>query len=296
MTPAQRRAAVAWLRERYAFSERRACRLVGISRTSARYRTARGDEAAVRARLRALAAERPRFGYRRLHALLRREGIVANHKRVARLYREEGLAVRRRSRKRLAREGRGAVPAPVRPNQRWGLDFVSDALAGGRRLRLLCVLDLFTREALAIEVDVSLPGPRVVAVLERLAAVREPPAELVLDNGPELTGRALDTWAAGRGVRLRFIAPGKPSQNGLVESFNGRLRDECLAQSWFTRLADARAIVEAWRRDYNGARPHSALGYRTPDETRAGFRPTTTTTAATTTTDGGTQTTDGLSE
>jgi putative transposase len=294
VTPAQRRAAAGWLRERYPFSERRACRLVGIGRTSARYRAVRGDDAEMRARLRALAAERPRFGYRRLHALLRREGIVVNHKRVQRLYGEEDLAVRRRGRKRLAREGRGAAPAPVRPDERWGLDFVSDALAGGRRLRLLTVLDLFTREALAIEVDVSLPGARVVAVLDRLAGERGVPAELVLDNGPELTGRALDGWAARHAVRLRFIAPGKPSQNGFVESFNGRFRDECLDRTWFTGLADARATVEGWRLDYNGRRPHSALGYRTPDEIRAAF-PATTTTTTTTTTQIEDQTADGLS-
>lgn len=294
MTPAERRAAVGWLRERYAFSERRACRLVGIGRTTARYRTARGDDAAVRARLRDLAAERPRFGYRRLHALLRREGIVVNHKRVARLYRVEDLAVRRRPRKRLAREGRGIAPAPTRPDERWGLDFMSDVLATGRRIRLLCVLDLFTREALAIEVDVSLPGTRVAAVLARLVGARGVPAELVLDNGPELTGRALDAWAAERRVRLCFIDPGKPSQNGFVESFNGHFRDECLDPSWFTSLADARAIIESWRVDYNQHRPHSALGYRTPHEVRAGFQAPSTT-ITTTTTNPGDQTTGGLS-
>jgi putative transposase len=170
---------------------------------------------------------------------------------------------------------------------------VSDALVGRRRIRLLCVLDLFTREALAIEVDVSLSGTRVVAVLERLAAARGTPAELVLDNDPELAGRALDVWATRHGVRLRFIAPGKPGQNGVVESFNGRLRDECLNRSWFTGLIDARATVEGWRVDYNGRRPHNALGYRTPDEIRAGFRPTTTTT--TTTTEQGDRTADGRS-
>jgi putative transposase len=299
VTPAQRRAAVTWLKERYGFSERRASRLVGIGRTSARYRPRRsseGDEA-VRARLRALATERPRFGYRRLQAVLRREEIVVNHKRVARLYRAEGLAVRRRSRKRIGGTGRGRPALPTRPNEQWGLDFVADALATGRRIRLLNVLDLFTREALAIEVDVSLPGARVVAVLERVAAERGAPAELVLDNGPELTGRALDEWAVARGVRLRFIDPGKPSQNGFVESFNGRFRDECLDQMWFTSLADARAAVEGWRVDYNGSRPHSALGYRTPDEIRAAFpaTSTTTTTTTTTTTETGEQTTGGLS-
>lgn len=291
--PAQRRAAVDWLQEDYAFSERRACRVVGISRASARYRVRPDEASMMRTRLRELAAQRPRFGYRRLHALLRREGIVVNHKRIERLYREENLAIRRRSRKRRARDGRGH-PAPLsRPNQRWGLDFVSDALVSGRHLRLLCILDLFTREALAIEVDVSLPGRRVVAVLEQLVAARERPAELVLDNGPELTGRVLDTWATKHRVHLCFIDPGKPSQNGVVESFNGRLRDECLNQSWFTSLADARRLVEDWRQDYNEARPHSALGYRTPDEFRAALHARITTT---TTTERSDQMTDGLSE
>jgi putative transposase len=296
VTPAARRAAVIWLRERYPFSERRACRVVGIGRTSAGYRPRRRSDEEVRTRLRTIAAERPRFGYRRLQAVLRREGIVVNHKRVARLYREEGLAVRRRSRKRIGGTGRGRPALPTRPDEQWGLDFVADALATGRRIRLLNVLDLFTREALAIEVDVSLPGARVVAVLERVAGERGAPDELVLDNGPELTGHALDAWAVERGVRLRFIAPGKPSQNGFVESFNGRFRDECLDQSWFTSLADARAAVEVWRVDYNGSRPHSALGYQTPDEIRAGFPATSTATTTTTTmTKARDQTTGGLS-
>jgi len=297
--PAQRRAAVGWLQERYAFSERRACRVVGISRASARYRSRPDEAAAIRTRLRELAAQRPRFGYRRLHALLRREGIVVNHKRIERLYREEHLAIRRRSRKRRGQKGGGVAALLSRPNERWGLDFVSDALASGRPLRLLCILDLFTREALAIEVDVSLPGARVVAVLERLIGERERPTELVLDNGPELTGRVLDAWATESRVHLRFIDPGKPSQNGVVESFNGRLRDECLNQSWFTSLADARRSVEDWRRDYNAERPHSALGYRTPDEVLLAFqarRSTIPTTTTTTTTDQGEQTTDGLSQ
>jgi putative transposase len=294
VTPAERRAAVEWLQERYAFSERRACRLVGIGRTTARYRSARTDDTPLRTRLRELAADRPRFGYRRLHALLRREGIMVNHKRIQRLYGEEGLAVRRHARKRRRREGRGRMPPPTRPNECWGLDFLSDALVTGRSIRLLGVLDLFTREALAIEVDVSLPGVRVVAVLDRLAAAYGAPTDLVLDNGPELTGRALDAWAVKQGVRLRFIEPGKPSQNGVVESFNGRFRDECLNQSWFTSLADARDTVEAWRRDYNERRPHGALDYQTPAEVRTGFQGTTTTTT-TTTTEKGDQTTDGLS-
>jgi len=257
------------VRHRFAFSERRACALVGVGRSTARYRRrAPPDDGALRRRLLALAGERPRFGYRRLHALLRREGVAVNHKRVERLYRADGLALRRRRPKRAGAPGRGRPPGPARPNQQWALDFVSDALACGRRIRVLAVVDTWTREALAVEVDTSLPGERVARVLERVAAGRGAPEEIVLDNGPELTGRALDQWAHRRGVGLRFIDPGKPVQNAVVESFNGRFRDECLNQHWFLSLADARQEAEAWRRDYNQRRPHSSLGYRTPEEFR----------------------------
>ncbi len=263
---------VQWVREHYSVSERHACRLVGIGRSTLRYGAhQRPDEGLLRLRLRELAAARPRFGYRRLHVLLRREGVIVNHKRVERLYREEGLAVRRRKRKRVARDGRGRAAVPGRPNQQWGIDFVSDTLAWGRRIRLFTVVDVFTREALAIEVDTSLPGGRVVRVLERLVRERGAPDEIVLDNGPELAGKALDQWAYERGVWLRFIEPGKPIQNAFVESFQGRLRDECLDRHWFLGLGDARHTVEAWRQDYNRARPHSALGYRSPEEFRLGF-------------------------
>ena len=192
-----------------------------------------------------------------------------NHKRVYRLYRDEGLSVRRRGRKRVAREARLPLPAPIGPNELWSLDFVSDALAWGRRIRLLCIIDAFTRESLAIEVDTSLPGQRVARVLDRLIAERgQAPAEIVLDNGPELTSRALDQWAYECGVRLRFIEPGKPIQNAFIESFNGRLRDECLNEHWFLTLADARRLIEDWRMDYNRSRPHSSLGNLTPLEFR----------------------------
>lgn len=275
MMPAQRRAAVQWIQERHGLSERHACRLVGIGRSTLRYRPRRSaDEEALRQRLRTLAVERPRFGYRRLHVLLRREGVIVNHKRVERLYREEGLAVRRRGRKRVARDGRGRAALPARPNQQWGIDFVSDTLAWGRRIRLFTVVDVFTREVLAIEVDTSLPGGRVVRVLERLAVERGAPDEIVLDNGPELAGKAVDQWAYERGVWLRFIEPGKPVQNAFVESFQGRLRDECLDRHWFVGLSDARHTVETWRQDYNQTRPHSALGYRPPQEFRRFFEET----------------------
>ncbi len=260
------------LRVRFGFSERRACAVAGIGRSTVRYRgRPRADEPRLRQRLRELAAERPRFGYRRLHILLRREGVAVNHKRVERLYREEGLAVRKRRRKRVARDGRGRPLPPTGPNEQWTLDFLSDALAWGRRIRLLTVEDVFTREALAIEVDTSLPGARVTHVLDRVVGQRGAPREIVLDNGPELTGKALDRWAYERGVRLRFIDPGKPVQNAFVESFHGRFRDECLNQHWFLSLVDARRIVEDWREDYNRSRPHSALGYRPPEEFRLAF-------------------------
>ena len=264
-----------WVQERHGLSERHACRLVGIGRSTLRYRP-RGSagEEALRQRLRTLAAERPRFGYRRLHALLRREGVRLNHKRVERLYREEGLAVRRRGRKRVARDGRGRAALPVRPNQQWGIDFVSDTLAWGRRIRLFTVVDVFTREVLAIEVDTPLPEGRVVRVLERLAVERGAPDEIVLDNGPELAGKAVDQWAYERGVWLRFIEPGKPVQNAFVESFQGRLRDECLDRHWFVGLSDARHTVETWRQDDHRARPHSALGYQAPQEFRRVFEQT----------------------
>lgn len=252
----------------WTLSERHACGLVGMSRTNARYCGRGRDDHVLRQRLRELAAERRRFGYRRLHVLLRREGHIVNHKRVHRIYREEGLAVRRRCRKRVSRE-RSAAATPTSPNQRWALDFVSDALSWGRKIRLLTVVDAFTRESLAIEVDTSLSGVRVARVLDRVITERgRAPEEIVLDNGPELTSKALDQWAYERGVRLRFIEPGKPVQNCFIESFNGRLRDECLNEHWFLTLPDARRIVEEWRIDYNRERPHSSLGDLTPEEFR----------------------------
>jgi putative transposase len=265
--PAQRRAAVSYAQERFGLSQRRACRLVGAARSSVRYRCRGSDsDAALRDRLRTLAGERPRFGYRRLHVLLRREGLVVNHKRVARLYRAEGLAVRCRTRKSRARIRRGRPPAPHCANEQWALDFLEDALASGRKIRLLSIIDVFTREALVLEVDTSLPGRAVVRALDRLGAQRPLPAQLVLDNGPELISRVLEQWAHDHAVALHFIDPGKPIQNAHCESFHGRVRDECLNEHWFLSLGDARRIVETWRQDYNQARPHSALAYRTPEE------------------------------
>ena len=263
VTPAARREVVAYLQERHHFSQRRACRVARTPRATVRYRHRRPEQEPLRARLRELAAARPRFGYRRLTVLVRREQGTVNHKRVYRLYRLEGLAVRRRGRKRVARMARVAPAAP-QPGQRWAMDFMQDSLASGRPFRTLNVVDLASRECLAIEVDTSLPGARVVRVLERLCAVHGRPTAITMDNGPEFAGLALDAWAYREGVHLDFIEPGKPTQNGHLESFNGKFRDECLNQHWFTDLDDARATIAAWRDDYNTVRPHSALDNLTP--------------------------------
>lgn len=266
VTPAAKREAVAHLQERFPVSERRACRLVGLSRSTLRYQRRSRDDTALVERLRALARARPRFGYRRLHVLLRREGKIVNHKRVYRLYRAAGLAVPRRKRKRIAARRGQAVRIGTMPNEHWSLDFMSDTLSSGRRLRTLAVLDTCTREALAIAVDTSLPSRAVTRLLDGIIQMRHQPQRITVDNGPELTSTWFDQWASQHGIALDYIEPGKPVQNAVMESFNGRFRDECLNSHWFTSLTDARRTIEAWRIDYNQARPHSSLGYRTPEE------------------------------
>jgi putative transposase len=261
-----RREAVGWLQTR-GTSLRRACRVTGLSTSTWRYQGrphALND--AVLARLHVHAAVRARFGYRRLHILLAREGFVVNHKRLHRLYRAAGLQVRRRRRKRLTRADRVPLPLPSRPLERWSMDFTVDTLADGRGFRTLNIVDDFTRECLAIEVDRSLPGLRVARVLDRLHAAIGLPHAIVVDNGPEFAGRTLDAWAYARGVALRFIRPGKPIENAYVESFNGKFRDECLNEHWFVSLAEAQAAIEDWRVDYNTVRPHSSLDGATPDQ------------------------------
>jgi putative transposase len=265
VTPAARWRALDHLRAAYRCSERRACALIGLARSVARYRSRRRDEAELRARLCELAREHRRFGYLRLHALLRREGLVINRKRTYRLYKAEGLAVRRRPRRRPSERARLRLVAPERRNQRWSMDFASDALWTGRRFRCLCIVDDATRESPALLADFAIGGERVVRVLDELACRHGLPEEIVMDNGPEFTGRALFAWSARTGVRLRFIQPGKPIQNAFVESFIGRFRDECLSQHWFGSLAEAAQIIEAWRQHYNRERPHSALGYEPPE-------------------------------
>jgi len=247
-------------------SARRACRVVALSRSRWQYRSVRGDDAAVRTRLRELAAAKPRWGYQQLHVLLRREGHVINHKKVLRLYREEGLAVTRRRRKKHVAIARVPLPKPSGRTERWSMDFVSDALADGRPFRCFTLVDDFTRECPVIEVAHSLPAWRVIDALERVAAERGLPKSIVCDNGPEFAGKAMDRWAYEHGVVLQFIRPGKPVENAFCESFNGKLRDECLSANWFASLADARRVIEGWRREYNEERPHKNLGRRTPAE------------------------------
>jgi putative transposase len=265
VTPAARRQAVAVAQREHGLSRRRACRLVGISRSLVEREPKRAREhARLRERLRALAGERRRFGYRRLHELLRREGWSVNHKLVERLYREEKLAIRRRGRQKRGAGTMAGHWCPIAANQRWSLDFTEDCLANGRKFRTANLKDDCTRECPAIAVDFSLPGACVVAMLEDVARERGRPDMLVVDNGPELRGRDLDRWAYENGVKLFFIDPGKPMQNGSIESFNGRFRDECLDPSWFTSLAEAGRIIEAWRIDYNEHRPHTSLRMATP--------------------------------
>lgn len=266
MKPAARREVVRYATEIHDLSQRRACGLIGMGRSSYVYQPRRPRDETLRVRLGELAAARPRYGYRRLHLLLRREGNVVNHKRIYRLYREDGLTVRRRRRKRIAASARRPLPVPTRVNERWSIDFMADTLADGRSFRTFNVVDDLSRECPAIEVDTSIPGARVVRVLDGIAAERGYPETIVLDNGPELAGKVLDAWAYRHDVQLHFIRPGKPNENAYVESFNGKFRDECLNEHWFTGLSDARFTIETWRRDYNQVRPHSSLGGRTPEE------------------------------
>ena len=264
VSPQAKREAARQVMQAHPLGVTRACGLVGISRTLFGYRAKRSGNDAVTARLIELAGQKRRYGYRRLHVLLRREGHRINRKLTYRLYRDAGLTVRRRKRKRIGPVERRPLPKPMAPNLSWSMDFVADGLANGRRLRCLTMVDDYTRESLAIEVDTSLPGLRVIAVLERLAESRGLPLSITVDHGPEFESQVLDAWAYRHGVRLAFIRPGKPNENAYVESFNGRLRDECLNEHWFLTLAHAQAAIEAWRIEYNTERPHSSLAYLTP--------------------------------
>lgn len=255
------------VRERVKISERRACWLVGISRTVMHYEAKfEPENEQIQARIIELAAVRRRFGYRRLHALIAREGVHANHKRVYRLYSEANLAVRRRKKRRVLDIERQPLVLPQRPNDTWSMDFVMDTQASGRRIKCLTIVDDCTKEAVDIVADSSIPGLYVTRVLDRIAQFRGYPKAVRTDQGPEFTCKVMDQWAYRHGVQLKLIQPGKPTQNAYIESFNGRFRDECLNDHWFLSLEHARVVIAAWRRDYNETRPHSALGYLTPAE------------------------------
>jgi putative transposase len=251
----------------YAVSQRRACRVLQMYRSVVRYRSIADPRAEMRIRLRDLAASRPRYGFRRLHILLRREGWCVNHKLVYRLYCEEGLGIRRKTpRRRRSCRVRQERPVPDHVGHIWSMDFMADQLFNGQRFRLLTLVDNFSRESLAIRVGQRLTGDDVVQVLEGVAGTHGKPKAIRVDNGPEFISKSLDLWAYWNQVTLDFSRPGKPTDNAVIESFNGKLREECLNQNWFLSLADAQDRVEAWRHDYNNHRPHSALGQRSPIE------------------------------
>jgi putative transposase len=254
------------VREEYDLSQQRACGLLEFQRSSYNYRSRRADDRALRMRLKELAAVRVRFGYRRLHVLLQREGWAVNHKRLYRLYSEENLTVRTRKRRKIASLGRTPQGDAQRLNEQWSMDFVHDRTEDGRSLRVLTVVDNFSRECLALEADRTLSGERVATTLEQVARQRGYPQSIRVDNGTEFYSKAMDQWAYRCGVQLAFIRPGKPVENGYIESFNGRLRDECLNVHLFFGLEDARQKLETWRMDYNTNRPHRSLGQMTPME------------------------------
>jgi len=263
--PVVKRQAVDYVREEHGLSTVRACGLIEISRSTFYYGAMLPNDAPLRKALKDVAAKRRRWGYRRLMIILQREGFFDNHKRIFRIYSEERLQVPRRRRRRRAKGRVEKINVPEKPRQRWSMDFVHDGTARGQRLRMLNIVDDFTRECVAIEVDTSISGERVTRVLDKVIEQFGKPESLLMDNGPEFTGKSLDQWAYKQKISLRFIEPGKPMQNGYIESFNGKFRDECLNEHWFFDVFDARRIIEVWREDYNKERPHSSLGYLTPE-------------------------------
>ncbi|MBL4930195.1 IS3 family transposase [Fuscibacter oryzae] len=266
-TPMARRDAVLRAMKDHPISQRRACVLIGVDPKTVR-RDRPPDNSEIREEMRKIAEKRRRFGYRRVGILLERKGMVMNEKKLYRIYREEGLSVRRRRGRKRARGSRTPMPVPLRPNQRWSLDFLSDTFGACRKFRILAVNDDCCRENLALIADTSISGARVARELDALVRIYGKPACIVSDNGTEFTSKAILKWANENGVEWHYIDPGKPQQNGYIESFNGSLRDECLNEEIFDSLADARRKLALWRYDYNHVRPHSSLGNKTPSDAR----------------------------
>ena len=261
--PASKKSVINHLKTGFAVSERRSCQLVGLSRSGFRYQAKVKDEQRPRLRLKELASQYPRYGYLLLHNLLKAEGLVINKKRTYRLYTEENLQVRTKKRKKLTRP-RVVMDTPLKADERWSMDFVSDQLSNGRRFRVLNIVDDFSREMIGQLVSVSISGQQVARFLNELIEQRGKPKNLVCDNGPEFTSKAMFFWSEDSGVKLSLIQPGKPTQNAFVESLNGKFRDGCLNQHWFRSLEEAKKQIEQWRYHYNHERPHSSLNYMTP--------------------------------
>lgn len=266
VTPEAKRKVVAHVCEQHGISQRRACDILRIDRSSVRYKSVRPNDAELREAMKKVASERRRFGYRRIHVMLERQGIIMNQKKLRRLYREEKLQVRKRGSRKRALGTRRPMLLPSKANERWSLDFVSDAFTDGRRFRVLAIVDDYSRECLALVADTSLSGLRVTRELSKLIIQRGKPNTIVSDNGTELTSMAVLKWCQETNIEWHYIQPGKPMQNGFVESFNGSFRDECLNETLFTALRDAKIEINNWKDDYNQNRPHSSLGNLTPNE------------------------------
>lgn len=262
--PEAKRQIAAYVQKAYEISERWSFQIVALNRSSGRYKNRGADNSALTDRIKALALERKRFGYRRIFCLLKREGFYVNKKKVYRIYRSAGLSVHRRKGRKKARGSRQERLLTTRTNQKWSLDFVFDQLSDGRRIKLMTVVDEFTRESLAVEVERSIKGPAVVRTLDKVIALRGKPEQIQSDNGSEFTSNVVLSWANREGVDWRYIEPGKPTQNSYIESFNGKIRDECLNENWFETLNEAKALIEIWRKDYNETRPHGSLNGLSP--------------------------------
>jgi putative transposase len=255
-----------YARQCFGLSERKACELIRLNRSTFQYVCRQKDEEEIRNRIRKIANRHKRYGSPMIHARLRREGFMINHKKTERIYREEGLTLRRKIRKKLPADRRGKMPYATRPGEIWSMDFVSDSLTYGRKFRALTIVDDFTKVCPGIFASTSIPGSRVAAYMDMLAKAHGYPEWIRTDNGPEIIGRDFVSWAQKRGIQLSYSRPGKPTDNAYIESFNGKFRDDCLNQHWLSNLKEAQQIIENWRREYNEIRPHSTLGYCTPNE------------------------------